>query len=45
MAVDLLNQLTGKAGDFQITPKTPTGLLISMGGNDKTVVSVAVTRD
>jgi acetyl-CoA acetyltransferase len=44
MAVDLLNQLTGKAGDFQITPKTPTGLLITMGGNDKTVVSVAVTK-
>jgi acetyl-CoA C-acetyltransferase len=44
MAVDLLKQLTGKAGGFQIELSKPTGLLISMGGNDKTVVSVAVKK-
>jgi acetyl-CoA C-acetyltransferase/acetyl-CoA acyltransferase len=41
MAVDLWKQLTGKAGDYQVRldPKRPYGLLINMGGNDKTVVS------
>ncbi len=38
-AVDLVHQFTGKAGDcqVQITPERPYGLLISMGGNDRTV--------
>jgi acetyl-CoA C-acetyltransferase/acetyl-CoA acyltransferase len=38
-AVDLLHQLTGKAGDCQvrISPNRPYGMLISMGGNDRTV--------
>ena len=41
MAVDLWKQLRGKAGDYQVRldPKRPYGLLINMGGNDKTVVS------
>jgi len=40
-AVDLVHQLTGQAGDCQVTvpPDRPYGLMISMGGNDKTVVS------
>ena len=38
-AVDLVHQFTGKAGDCQvkITPERPYGLMISMGGNDRTV--------
>ena len=38
-AVDLVHQLTGKAADCQvkITPERPYGLMISMGGNDRTV--------
>ena len=46
MAVDLWKQLTGKAGDYQVRldPKRRYGLLINMGGNDKTVVS-AVFRN
>jgi acetyl-CoA acetyltransferase len=38
-AVDLVHQFTGKAGDCQvkITPEKPYGLMISMGGNDRTV--------
>jgi len=41
MAIDLWKQLTGKAGDFQIDLPADRryGLLINMGGNDKTVVS------
>ncbi|CCB87194.1 putative uncharacterized protein [Parachlamydia acanthamoebae UV-7] len=39
--VDLLHQLTQKAA-FQIQPKSPYGMLISMGGNDKTVTCVIV---
>ncbi len=41
-AVDILHQLTGKAGDCQIEidPKRPYGMLISMGGNDRTVVAM-----
>ena len=40
-AVDLIHQLTGQAGDCQVNikPERPYGLMISMGGNDKTVVS------
>lgn len=39
--VDLQQQLTGVAPN-QISPRTPFGLLISMGGNDKTVTSILV---
>jgi acetyl-CoA C-acetyltransferase/acetyl-CoA acyltransferase len=41
-AVDLLHQLTGKSGDYQvpIQPDRPHGMMISMGGNDITVVSM-----
>ncbi|MBN1755492.1 3-ketoacyl-CoA thiolase [bacterium] len=39
-AVDILHQLTGKAGDcqIQIDPNRPYGLSISMGGDDITVI-------
>lgn len=39
-AVDLWMQLTGKANGYQVRldPKRRYGLLINMGGNDKTVV-------
>ena len=45
-AVDLAHQLTGKAGDSQIkiNPNRPYGLMISMGGNDKTVISAIFKR-
>lgn len=41
-AVDLVHQLTGKAGDCQvkIDHNRPYGLMVSMGGNDITVVSM-----
>jgi len=41
-AVDSLHQLTGKAGDNQIkiNPAKPYALMISMGGNDKTVTAM-----
>ena len=40
-AVDIIHQLTGQAGDSQVDVPAdkPHGLMISMGGNDKTVVS------
>ncbi len=40
-AVDLWKQLTGKAGDCQVklTSSKPYGLMINMGGNDKTVAT------
>lgn len=41
--VDLLNQLTQRA-DNQIMPRTPFGMMISMGGNDKTVTCLVVQR-
>ncbi|MBK8792022.1 MAG: 3-ketoacyl-CoA thiolase [Holophaga sp.] len=44
MAVDLWKQLTGKAGDFQIQLQKEHGVMISMGGNDKTVVSLVLKR-
>ena len=45
-AVDCLHQLTGKAGDCQveIKPDRPYGLLISMGGNDRTVTCMIFKR-
>jgi acetyl-CoA C-acetyltransferase/acetyl-CoA acyltransferase len=44
MAVDLWKQLTGKAGDFQVDVAKEHGVMVSMGGNDKTVVSLVVRR-
>lgn len=41
--VDLIEQLTGKAAN-PVTPATPFGLMVSMGGNDKTVTSLIVER-
>jgi acetyl-CoA C-acetyltransferase/acetyl-CoA acyltransferase len=40
-AADIWQQLTGKAGDCQlkIKSKKPYGMMINMGGNDKTVAS------
>lgn len=44
--VDNWKQLTGRAGDFQvpITAERPCGLVISMGGNDKTVSAFVLKR-
>ncbi|MFC1851141.1 3-ketoacyl-CoA thiolase [candidate division CSSED10-310 bacterium] len=41
-AVDCLDQLTGKAGDYQVklNANKPYALMISMGGNDKTVTAM-----
>jgi acetyl-CoA C-acetyltransferase len=41
-AVDCLHQLVGKAGENQIkfNPKKPYAMMISMGGNDKTVTAM-----
>lgn len=41
-AVDVLQQLTGEAGDCQveIDSNRPYGMMISMGGSDKTVVAM-----
>ncbi|MBI4701270.1 MAG: 3-ketoacyl-CoA thiolase [Deltaproteobacteria bacterium] len=46
MAVELLHQLTGAGGDWQVEldAARPYGLMVSMGGNDKTVVSCVVRR-
>ena len=44
MAVDLWKQLTGKAGGFQVNVAKEHGVMVSMGGNDKTVVSLVVRR-
>ena len=44
MAVDLWKQLTGKAGDCQVNLAKEHGVMVSMGGNDKTVVSLVVKR-
>jgi len=44
MAVDLWKQLTGRAGDFQVPLAKEHGIMVSMGGNDKTVVSLVVRR-
>jgi acetyl-CoA C-acetyltransferase/acetyl-CoA acyltransferase len=45
-AVDLVHQLTGKAGDCQvkINSNRPYGMLISMGGNDRTVTCMIFRR-
>jgi len=41
--VDLLHQLTGKAA-HTISLKHPFGLMLSMGGNDKTVTALVITK-
>ncbi|MBU1719665.1 MAG: 3-ketoacyl-CoA thiolase, partial [Bacteroidetes bacterium] len=45
-AVTIWEQLTGKAGDAQITihPDRPYGMTINMGGDDKTVVAIVYKR-
>jgi acetyl-CoA C-acetyltransferase/acetyl-CoA acyltransferase len=45
-AVDLVHQLTGKADDCQVNVKSdrPYGMLISMGGNDRTVTCMIFRR-
>jgi acetyl-CoA C-acetyltransferase/acetyl-CoA acyltransferase len=44
MAVDLLHQLTGRAGDCQLPLEKDYGIMVSMGGNDKTVVALVLKR-
>ncbi len=46
MGVDLLRQLTGTAGDHQVSVSAgrPYGLMVSMGGDDRTVVSCVFRR-
>lgn len=41
--VDLLHQFTNQAANQSIS-KTPFGMMISMGGNDKTVTSIIVKK-
>lgn len=41
--VDLWQQFTGQAAN-QINPKKPFGMMISMGGNDKTLTSLIVKK-
>lgn len=41
--VDLLHQFTDRAAN-QVIPKTPFGMMISMGGNDKTVTCIIVKK-
>ena len=41
--VDLLHQLTGKAAN-QVKSHKPYGMMISMGGNDKTVTCIIVKQ-
>lgn len=45
-AVTVLQQLTGKAGNWQVavSPNRPYGLSVNMGGNDKTVTAVVYRR-
>jgi acetyl-CoA C-acetyltransferase/acetyl-CoA acyltransferase len=45
-AVDLVHQLCGKAGEYQvrIDSSKPYGMLSSMGGNDKTVVAMVFRK-
>ena len=44
MAVDLWKQLTGKAGPSQVALTREHAIMVSMGGNDKTVVSLVLRR-
>ncbi|MDR3670341.1 MAG: beta-ketoacyl synthase N-terminal-like domain-containing protein [Holophaga sp.] len=42
MAVDLWRQFTGRAGAYQVPLAREHGILVSMGGDDKTVVSLVL---
>ncbi len=46
-AVDVVHQLSGKAGDYQVEIKSnrPYGMMSSMGGDDKTVVAMIFRRN
>lgn len=44
MAVDLWRQLTGKADTYQVSVRTDHAQMISMGGDDKTAVSLVLRR-
>ena len=44
MAVDLWRQLTGRAGAYQVPLAREHGIMVSMGGDDKTVVSLVLRR-
>lgn len=44
MAVDLWRQLTGRAGACQVPLAREHGVMVSMGGNDRTVVSLVLRR-
>jgi acetyl-CoA C-acetyltransferase/acetyl-CoA acyltransferase len=44
MAVDLWKQLTGRAGTYQVPVAGEHAVMVSMGGNDKTVVALVVRR-
>jgi len=44
MAVDLWRQFTGRAGTYQVAPAREHGIMLSMGGNDKTAVALVVRR-
>ncbi|MBI4656211.1 MAG: 3-ketoacyl-CoA thiolase [Elusimicrobia bacterium] len=43
-AVDLLHQFTGKAGGCQVEIRKPYGMMVNMGGNDKTVIALLVKQ-
>jgi acetyl-CoA C-acetyltransferase/acetyl-CoA acyltransferase len=44
MAVDLWRQLKGRAGEYQVPLAREHGILVSMGGNDKTAVALVLRR-
>jgi acetyl-CoA C-acetyltransferase/acetyl-CoA acyltransferase len=44
MAVDLWRQFTGRAGEYQVPLAREHGIMVSMGGDDKTVVSLVLRR-
>lgn len=46
-AVDVVHQLSGKAGDYQVkvSADRPYGMMSSMGGNDKTVVTMIFKKN
>ncbi len=46
-AVDVVHQLLGKAGDYQvgIDSNRPYGMISSMGGNDKTIVAMIFRKN
>ena len=44
MAVDLWRQLTGRAGGVQVAVARDYGLMLNMGGDDKTAVALVLRR-